>query len=53
MLVTAFRDPGILRRNLDPDSPCVLADTPFETGRHSLVDPEDALAIPVQRVLRK
>ncbi|KIS66781.1 uncharacterized protein UMAG_10704 [Mycosarcoma maydis] len=52
MLVTAFRDPGILPRNLDPDPPCVLADTPFESGRHALVDPEDALAIPVQRVLR-
>ncbi|SPO30361.1 related to ERF2 - subunit of a palmitoyltransferase [Ustilago trichophora] len=52
MGVTAFRDPGIIPRNLDPDPPCVLGDTPFEPGRHAVADPEDPLAIPVQRVLR-
>ena len=52
MGVTAFKDPGILPRNLDPDPPCVLGDTPFEPGRHAVADPEDPLAIPVQRVLR-
>ncbi len=52
MAVTAFRDPGIIPRNLDPDPPCVLGDTPFEAGRHALADPEDPMAIPVQRVLR-
>ncbi|CBQ69800.1 conserved hypothetical protein [Sporisorium reilianum SRZ2] len=52
MGVTAFRDPGVIPRNLDPDPPCVLGDTPFEPGRHALADPEDPMAIPVQRVLR-
>ncbi|GAC98437.1 predicted palmitoyltransferase [Pseudozyma hubeiensis SY62] len=52
MLVTAFRDPGILPRDLDPNPPCVLAETPFTPGRHALADPEDPMAIPVQRVLR-
>lgn len=52
MLVTAFRDPGILPRDLDPNPPCVLSETPFTPGRHALADPEDPMAIPVQRVLR-
>ncbi|CDU22057.1 related to ERF2-subunit of a palmitoyltransferase [Sporisorium scitamineum] len=52
MGVTAFRDPGVIPRNLDPDPPCVLGDTPFEPRRHALADPEDPMAIPVQRVLR-
>ena len=52
MGVTAFRDPGILPRNLDSDPPCVLGDTPFEPGRQAMADPEDPMAMPVQRVLR-
>ncbi|KAF6766997.1 Zinc finger, DHHC-type, palmitoyltransferase [Kalmanozyma brasiliensis GHG001] len=52
MLVTAFRDPGVIPRNLDPDPPCTLNSTPFTPGRHALADPEDPLAVPVQRTLR-
>ncbi|SNX87570.1 related to ERF2 - subunit of a palmitoyltransferase [Melanopsichium pennsylvanicum] len=52
MGVTAFSDPGIIHRDLDPDPPCVLGDTPFIPGLQAVADPEDPLAIPVQRVLR-
>lgn len=52
MGVTAFRDPGIIPRGLDPDPPCVLGDSTYEPGRQPLADPQDPLAIPVQRVLR-
>ena len=52
MGVTAFKDPGIIPRSLDPDPPCVLGETPFSPGHQALADPEDPLAVPVQRVLR-
>lgn len=52
MLVTALRDPGVIPRSLDADPPCTLSATPFTPGRHALADPEDPLAIPVQRTLR-
>lgn len=52
MGVTAFKDPGVLPRDLDPDPPCVLGDSAYEGGRQPLADPEDPLAIPVQRALR-
>ncbi|CCF49310.1 hypothetical protein NDA11_007212 [Ustilago hordei] len=52
MGVTAFRDPGIIPRGLDPDPPCVLGNSTYESGRQSLADPEDPLATPIQRVLR-
>lgn len=52
MGVTAWKDPGIIPRGLDADPPCVLGDTSYEPGRQALADPEDPLAVPVQRVLR-
>jgi palmitoyltransferase ZDHHC9/14/18 len=52
MGVTAWKDPGVIPRGLDADPPCVLGDTSYEPGRQALADPEDPLAVPVQRVLR-
>ncbi|PWY97808.1 hypothetical protein BCV70DRAFT_202561 [Testicularia cyperi] len=52
MGVTAWKDPGVLPRDLDQDPPCVLGDSAYEDGRQPLADPEDPLAIPVQRMLR-
>jgi palmitoyltransferase ZDHHC9/14/18 len=44
--VTAWRDPGVLPRDLDPDPPC----TAGEDGKP--MDIKDRLAIPLPRVIR-
>ncbi|KDN52959.1 hypothetical protein K437DRAFT_242733 [Tilletiaria anomala UBC 951] len=46
MLVTAWRDPGVLPRDLDPDPPCTLGET------LGAMDPEDPLAIPLPRTIQ-
>ncbi|PWN47400.1 hypothetical protein IE53DRAFT_364702, partial [Violaceomyces palustris] len=48
MLVTAWKDPGVIPRDLDPDPPCTLGDG---AGARPL-DPEDPLAIPLPRFIR-
>ncbi|PWN42006.1 zf-DHHC-domain-containing protein [Ceraceosorus guamensis] len=45
MMVTSWRDPGVLPRDLDPDPPCTTSDG-------DPMDPEDPLAIPLPRVVR-
>ncbi len=44
--MTAWRDPGIVPRDLDPDPPCASAE-----GQNRL-DPDDPLATPLPRVIR-
>lgn len=51
MLVTAWRDPGVVPRDLDPDPPCTLGASAASPNA-PLADPEDPLAIPVQRIIR-
>lgn len=46
MCVTAWRDPGVLPRDLDPDPPCQAGDD----GQY--IDTSDPLAIPLPRIIR-
>ncbi|UZJ51409.1 hypothetical protein CBS101457_000729 [Exobasidium rhododendri] len=46
MCVTAWRDPGVLPRDLDPDPPC----TAGENGKR--IGLEDPLAVPLPRIVR-
>lgn len=43
--VTAWRDPGVLPRDLDPDPP-------VSTGTAAPLDPEDPLAVPLPRIIQ-
>lgn len=44
--VTAWKDPGVIPRDLDPNPPCSLG------GVGDALDPEDPLAVPLPRVIR-
>lgn len=46
MCVTAWRDPGVIPRDLDPDPPCRAG----EDGQY--IDTSDPLAVPLPRIVR-